>query len=193
MLNKYTVIKKKLSGYISPSRLEHSLGTGEMAAMLADKYGEDSKRAFLAGLLHDCAREIESQVLLEIAENEDLPVSEAERLMPVLLHGPVGAVVAHNMFDITENAILRAIEIHTTGSRYMTILDKIIFVADKLEKTRNYPGVEALRELAFSNLNECVLACLEQSIRYILERRLYLHLATCEARNEILQELWENK
>lgn len=180
---------KKLSGLISNSRLEHSVGTMEIAVKLADRYGLGKEQASLAALLHDCAREMGDEELLSIAAEEGLPVGEMEKLLPVFLHGPVGAVIARKKFGVTDSKILRAISLHTTGTSKMEMLDKIIFVADKVEPGRRYSGVEKLRELAFIDLNECLLACLDRSIEFSLEKRALLHPEICSARNGVLGEI----
>lgn len=178
----------RLSKLMGKKRFQHSLRTAEMALQLARRHGVDERMAYWAGLLHDCARELSGSELLAAAHREGLPVTELEKQVPVFLHGPVGAVMARKQFGIHEVKVLRAIAMHTTGAEKMGLLDKIVFVADKVEAGRHYRGVVKLRELAFTDLNACILACLERGIKLALGRRALLHPEIVLARNALLGE-----
>lgn len=180
---------KQLPEMISKPRLEHSLGTRDMAVKLGEKYGLDRERVSTAALLHDCARELGDEALLNMAVQEGVPVGEIEKLLPVFLHGPLGAVMARKNFGINDLQVLKAISVHTTGAGKMGLLDKIIFVADKVEPGRRYPGVDKLRELAFADLNACLMACLDQSINFTLEKGVMLHPEIVNARNGVLRDI----
>lgn len=184
---------KQLSQSISAPRLEHSLGTRDLAVKLGNRYGLDKERVAMAALLHDCARELGNDRLTEFALQEGLVVGEAEKEMPVFLHGPVGAVIARKEYGVTDLKVLRAITLHTTGAQKMGLLDKVLFVADKVEPGRKYSGVEGLRELAFNNLDRCLLFCLDRSVRHSLEKGVILHPEICEARNGVLRDTIESR
>lgn len=183
----YEEMKKELSRRLKKSRYEHSLGVADTAAFLARRFGEDEARARLAGLLHDCARQFPNEAMTAEADARGVEYGEVERAMPLLLHAPLGAHVAREVYGVDDAEILRAIARHTVGGSAMTALDKIIYFADMMEPTRDYPGVEKLRELARSaSLDEMTLAGLTRSIAFVLEKGHLVHPDTVLARNELL-------
>lgn len=183
---KETYYAKLLAQKLSPARYRHSQGVASYAAELALKYRAEIGKARLAGLLHDYARDLPDEEILALAEKAGLITCEVERSSPVLLHGPVGAYLIKRELGLDDKDILQAISRHTVGSADMTLLDKIIYLADALEPGRHYPGVEFLRSLAEEDLNKALLKSLESSITYVLKKGQLLHPATVEARNYLL-------
>jgi len=106
-----------------------------------------------------------------------------------LIHGPVGAKIATDLFKITDRDILSAIEYHTYGKKNMTKLEKIIYLADLIEEGRDYPGVEELRALAERDLDRAVLKALDNSIIHVIAKGGLIHPNTIEARNYIINKL----
>lgn len=157
-----------------------------MAAELAVKNGVDPQQARLAGLLHDYARDLAPGELLDLATRANLVTCELERRLPVLLHGPVGALLIQRELGVTDKQICQAVARHTVGGAAMKTLDKIIYLADAIEPGRNYNGVEAIRRLAAADLESALLKAMEASILYVLVKKQPLHPATVEARNHIL-------
>jgi predicted HD superfamily hydrolase involved in NAD metabolism len=182
-------IRKQLREMTDDVRYNHTLGVVECARELAGIHGVDHRRAKVAALLHDCARCLSPQDLLATAEGQGLPVDELERAMPELLHGKVGAFFARTRFDVGDRAVLRAVELHTLGAREMTQLDKVIFIADMIEPGRDFPGVGELREAARSDLDLALLKCFDSTIRYVIEKQLYIHPQSIDARNAVLFKL----
>lgn len=180
------IIRGKLSLIMPEGRYKHSIGVAETAEKLARKYGADPTKAYLAGLLHDIARDFDDNEMLQRAKKAQLQVSEYGFAMPLLLHGPVAAVMARDEYGVTDEEILNAIVLHTVGSEYMNQLDKIIFVADKIEPNRRHGAVEELRQLAAKDLDAALLSCLDESIRYALKIGCLLHPTSVKARNAIL-------
>lgn len=180
-------MKRELSHRLKKSRYEHSLGVADTAAFLARRFGEDETLARLAGLLHDCARAFPNEALRAEADARGVAYGEVERTMPLLLHAPLGACVAREVYGVEDETVLRAIARHTVGGTAMTVLDKIIYFADMMEPTRDYPGVEELRDLARNaSLDEMTLAGLTRSIAFVLEKGHLIHPDTVIARNELL-------
>jgi len=175
-----------LAARLPAGRYQHSLGVAEVAAELAINNGVDPQQARLAGLLHDYARDLAPEELLDLATKANLITCELERWMPVLLHGPVGALLIQRELGITDKHICQAVARHTVGGPAMKALDKIIYLADAIEPGRNYNGVQAIRRLAATDLESALLKALEASILYILTKERPLHPATVEARNHIL-------
>ena len=183
----YEEIKRELSRRLKKSRYEHSLGVADTAAFLARRFGEDEPRARLAGLLHDCARALPNEAMCAEADARGIAYGEVEREMPLLLHAPLGAMLAQESYGVEDKAVLQAIARHTVGGASMTALDKIIYFADMMEPTRDYPGVGELRRLAReASLDEMALAGLTRSIAFVLEKGHLIHPDTVLARNELL-------
>ena len=179
-------------GRLSERRFQHSLNVAELAAELAVSFGVDSKKAFLVGILHDYAKDLTADELLLIAEDNRLIGNEVERQAPDLLHAPVGALLLEKELGIKDSEILEAVRVHTLGSENMSILDKIIFLADMIEPSRKaYPDLERLRQLTRCSLDEAMLLGLESTIRYCLDFRMILHPRTVMVRNVFLQKVAE--
>ncbi len=181
-------IEDVLPDTINPGRLKHTLGVVEAAKYLAQKYKENIFDAEIAALLHDFAKDYNEEQLREYIGQHDIIVDNILMKTYELLHGKVGASIARIEFGISNQDILNAIENHTTGRRGMSNLEKIIYLADFIEKGRKYPGVEQLRKLADENLDEAVLMALNNTISYVINTGKLLHPNTLYARNEILYE-----
>lgn len=177
----------KLSQYLSQKRLQHSIGVSRTAESLAKRYHCDINQARLAGILHDCAREIPREQLWIKSRQAGISVDDAIfRAEPVLLHAPLGAVLAQRKYGVTDQEVLQAITSHTTGGRGMTLLAKIIYLADVIEPGRSFPGVDNLRNVAGKDLNQALFIAYDQSIKFILEKQGLIHPATVDGRNELL-------
>ena len=180
-------IERELSRRLKKSRYEHSLGVADTAAFLARRFGMDEEKARLAGLLHDCARAFPNEALRAEADARGILYGEVERTMPLLLHAPLGAHIAREVYGVEDADVLCAIARHTVGGAAMSPLDKIIYFADMMEPTRDYPGVEELRRLAReASLDEMTLAGLTRSIAFVLEKGHLIHPDTVLARNALL-------
>lgn len=179
--------KSILQKELSKERYVHSIGVMETSINLAKKYGASENKAAIAGLLHDCAKDIPEEEQLKLAIEFGILLDDISATEKVLIHGPLGAKIVEIKFGIKDKEILRAIEIHTTGDENMSLLDKIIYIADYIEPNRNFPGVEDIRETTFNDLDEGVLKGLNSTIRYILEKNSLLHPKTVAARNSLLK------
>lgn len=146
--------KKKLE-IINPNTYLHCISTMEEAEKLALYYGADIEKAKIAGLLHDCGK--------KMTKGKDN-----------LTHASIGARLAREIFDVQDTEILNAIMYHTTGRRNMTLLDKIIFIADKIEPRRKYDKVDEIRIKAYEDIDDAIIMSLESTIEYIKMRNLEL-------------------
>lgn len=181
-------MKLKLKKSLKPNRYIHSLNVMSSAADLSKSFGVDVKKAGLAGLLHDCARDLTLDKALMLCRKFQIETDEITRLQPeFLLHGPIGAKIAEFEYGINDGAVLNAIRFHTTGRENMGLLDKIIFVADAIEPNRNYPGVEEIRKIAFDDLDLAVLMSMDKTLAYILSNGNLIHPDTVNARNYIIR------
>lgn len=162
------IIKQDLKQNVTGKRYDHIIGVAYTAASIAMRYGYDMEQAFMAGLLHDCAKHMNGAQLIQICEESKVPISDVERRNPFLLHGKVGAIIAKEKYNIVDHVILDSIRYHTTGRPDMTMLDKIIFVADYIEPNRRQlEGLNEVRTLVFQNLDDGVVRILQMTINYL--------------------------
>lgn len=178
-----------LSKELRPSRFRHSREVSRTAVRLAEHWGADVEKARLAGILHDCARNLKGEELIAQAKENSFFPGEIEIRQPALIHAPLGAILAKRRFGIADQEILQAIARHTTGAARMTLLDKIIYLADCIEPGRNFNGIQPLREKAEKNLDAALLAAFDQSIRFVLDGGVLMHPDTVEGRNFLLMEM----
>jgi len=179
-------IIKSLAAKLTSKRLRHSLGVSETARVLAERFGAQPEKARLAGLIHDCARELSNNNLLQMAKSFGIVISDVEMANPSLLHAPVGAHLAKAEFGIMDEQVLQAVKLHTTGGPAMTILDKVVFLADYIEPNRSFPGVDQIRNLAQTDLDQAVLAAYDQTLRFVIAQGGLIHTASVEGRNFML-------
>lgn len=169
----------RLKGKINDRRLEHSYGVEYTAACLAMVHGADVEKARIAGLLHDCAKGLPTKDKLEKARKHGLPISKYEEKNPDMLHAKLGAFYARYKYDVTDEEILDAICYHTTGRPNMSLLDKIIFVADYIEPNRRMlPEMEQIRKEAFLDLDQCVIHILKNTLDYLHNTTLEMDYMT---------------
>ena len=167
-------IKKYLKKHLTKDRYHHTLGVAYTAIALAMRYNPDTsssdfiKKAEIAGLLHDCAKCMDNDKKLQICEKNSIPHSSFEVSHPYLLHGKVGAYIAKIKFDIQDEDILQAITWHTTGRPDMSLLEKIIFIADYIEPSRNpIPELDEIRQLAFIDIDRTMEKILSNTLKFL--------------------------
>ncbi len=179
--------------HMSERRFSHTKGVVRASRELAVRYGADPEKAELAGWLHDCAKEFSLERMHSIMNYYNEPVGVEISANPALLHGPVGAVIGKYGYGIKDEEILEAIRVHTTGKVNMSLLDKIIFIADYIEETRQFPGVDELRRLALIDLNEAVLAGYNSTIEALIAQKEVIYFKTLLGRNDILKVIKEKE
>ncbi len=166
--NDRITIMKQLESDLNYRRFIHTLGVAGTATSLAMCYGVDPKPAELAGLLHDCAKNLDLKKMQKICEKGNYKVSEKEENSVSLLHSKAGSVLAQEKFGVQDEDILNAIRFHTTGRPGMSLLEKIIFVADYIEPGRDTaPNLSEIRKMAFGNIDEAVLKILYDTLVYL--------------------------
>ena len=179
-----------LKGKLDPGLFRHSVGTQKYTEELADIYGVDRESAAVAGLVHDCAKSLSSEETLLHADRYRIPMDEIMSAQPALLHAPVGAKLAQIELGISDNEVLGAIEVHCMGARNMSLLEKILYVADASEPSRDHPGVQRVRGLAYGgDLDAALLEAMETKISYVLKRKRMLHPQSVEAWNGVLRRV----
>lgn len=171
-----------------PRREAHILGCEKCAVELASRFGADIEKARKAALLHDITKYEPTAQQLKLMEKYSIMASQEAETFPQILHAYTAAGVAGQEYGL-DDEICGAIYWHTVGHAGMTKLEKIIYLADMIEETRSYPGVDALRETAKRDLDEALLAAFAQSMRFILDKRQRLHPSTVEAYNDLLGKM----
>ncbi len=172
---------------LTEERYRHSIGTAECAVELAKKYNLNEEKAYIAGLLHDCAKCFSQERMIEIID-EHVQVDKCERINPKTLHAPVSFYVARTEFLIEDEEILSSIRWHTIGQPNMTDFEKIIFIADKIEpRTRNkeysQPIIDELNK--DNGLNRAMLQCYKQTIKSLVDRNLSICPMTIDIYNKL--------
>jgi predicted HD superfamily hydrolase involved in NAD metabolism len=161
-------LRKAMKKAQDGKRFEHTLGVAYTSAALAMCYGEDIAKAQTAGMLHDCAKCLSDEKRLSICQKYGIPMTEVEKRNPFLLHAKAGSYLAEKKYGITDRDILNAIQYHTTGRPDMSLLEKIVFVADYIEPGRKQaPNLPEIRKLAFTDLDRAMVRILEETVRYL--------------------------
>ncbi|MCI5650546.1 MAG: bis(5'-nucleosyl)-tetraphosphatase (symmetrical) YqeK [Fusicatenibacter sp.] len=175
-------IDKKLRKAIDTDRYHHTLGVMFTAASMSMVWDEDLTRTRVAGLLHDCAKCIPNDKKINMCKKNEIPVTSFELANPFLLHAKLGAYLAEKKYDISDPEILSAITWHTTGKPDMTMLEKIIYIADYIEPARNKaPHLALVRKLAFTDIDECMYQILKDSMEYLSSNPKALDTTTADA------------
>lgn len=186
-------INNWLKENLSEERYFHTLGTADSAKELAQKFNLNPDKAYIAGLLHDCAKCFSNEKLLEIIKSH-LQVEKCEMLNYKTLHAPVSAYIAEKEFEVTDTEILSAIRWHTLGRLDMTDFEKIVFLADKIEpNTRDKEYSDKIHTLLEeeNGLNKALLKCYKETIKSLVKRNLKICLLTIEIYNK-LQDMVQN-
>lgn len=177
------IVKQQLT----KQRYEHTVGVMETAIKLAKRYGGNEKKAELAAIFHDYAKFRPKHEMEEIIKKEgfdpDLLLFNSE-----LWHAPVGAYLVEKEVGITDFEILQAIRFHTSGRPGMTLLEKIIYLADYIEPGRNFPGVAEVRELAFNNFNQALIQSVHNTIHFLMRKKQPVFPLTFHTFNDLIQQ-----
>lgn len=175
MNEKIAKMQKKVKKYLDDNRYQHTLGVMYTAGSLAMCHNVNIEKALVAGLLHDCAKCIPSGKKLKLCRKNHIPVSKVEYDNPGLLHAKLGAFFAETKYQVSDQEILSAIRCHTTGKPEMSVLDKIIYIADYIEPGRaELPNMKDVRRLAFQDLDACIYRILKDSLTYLESRNIPL-------------------
>lgn len=179
-------MKAYLKTNLKEKRYIHTLGVAETAKKLARLNGISEEKAEIAGLAHDIAKNISKDIMKEIIKENNIMLSKIEEVSANLWHSIIAPVEAKNRFKIEDEEILDSIRWHTTGKENMSVLTKIIYIADMIEPNRNFEGVEELRKVTFENLDKGVFCGLTSSIKVLLKQNLLIDENTMRARNHFL-------
>ena len=161
-------LRKELEKELKPDRFDHTLGVAYTAASMAFVHGADVEKALIAGFLHDCAKSMSHEEQIKVCEKNNIEITEVERHNHSLLHAKVGMFLARTKYDIYDTDILNAIRWHTTGRENMSLLEKIIYIADFIEPNRKpLENLPKVRKEAFEDIDKCLAHILHDSVIYL--------------------------
>ncbi|MCL1987945.1 MAG: bis(5'-nucleosyl)-tetraphosphatase (symmetrical) YqeK [Firmicutes bacterium] len=184
----YTAVKSQ----ISEKRFRHTLGVVQTAVLLADFYGENFYNAHVAAIFHDYAKEYSNHEMLNLCQQLQIPLDEIQQQVPNIMHGAVAAKLANRNFAITEKIILHAIENHTIPKPPLSLLDKIIKIADNTEPNRqNFSGqitLHELRKLSKIDLNKATISAIIGDMEYTKRKGQLLHPLSTEVLQYLQKE-----
>ena len=161
-------LRKELEKELKPDRFDHTMGVAYTAASMAFVHGADVEKALIAGFLHDCAKCMSHEEQIKVCEKNNIEISDVERRNHSLLHAKVGMYLARTKYDIYDTDILNAIRWHTTGRENMSLLEKIIYIADFIEPNRKpLENLTAIRKEAFEDIDKCLAHILHDSVIYL--------------------------
>jgi predicted HD superfamily hydrolase involved in NAD metabolism len=170
-------------------RWEHTLGVMASSLQLAERFGADPGKAELAALLHDYCKYWPVERLRDAVERGQGMQPELLDYDVQLLHAPVAAYVVKDEFGIDDEEILDAIRYHTSGRPGMTLLEKIVCLADYIEPNRNFPGVDTIRAMAEASLEEALIASFDSTLTFLISKRERIYPLTIETRNWLIKQL----
>ena len=188
----YASLEQKLKTMLTPDRYRHSLGVMETAEKMARQFGEDAEKAKIAGLLHDCAKDIDKDEMIAMCDALGVELDPVKREQRSVVHADLGAKLLETEFGIFDPDIISAVKYHTLGRVNMTNLEKILYIADIIEPGRKpWEGIEDLRRIAMADLDCAMLYAVDRSVEYVLHRHKILHsqtLATQQYFSKICKE-----
>ncbi|MED3561902.1 bis(5'-nucleosyl)-tetraphosphatase (symmetrical) YqeK [Bacillus xiapuensis] len=178
------IVKEQLTDH----RYQHTLGVMETAIVLAKQYGADEKKAELAAIFHDYAKFRPKEEMKAIIGTKGFPADLLE-YNAELWHAPAGAYLAETEAGITDKEVLSAIRYHTSGRPGMSLLDKVIYLADYIEPGRHFPGVEEVREMAKENLDKALIKSIQNTIIFLLKKNQPIYPETFQTYNDLVNKL----
>ena len=183
------LIKERLS----KKRYHHSLNVADSAKELAKRWGEDTKRAYLGGLVHDICKELPKPQQLEMARHSSEALTAEEELVPALWHAPAGEVYCRTELGIQDEDLLMAVRFHTVGRAGMSLIEEVIFLADLIGADRDYKDVNKMRKLAFEDKDRAMFEALSFSITDVAKKGSVIPLHTAQAYNQYAKKLMKRE
>lgn len=178
--------KKIIKARMSKKRYIHSVNVAKSALQLAERYGADVEKAVTAGILHDITKETPNDEQLQIIKNNGIILDDVQAFSPKTWHAISGSAYVKQELGITDDEILQAIRYHTSGRAGMSLLEKVIFVADFIGEERDYKGVDIMRAKAKKSLEEAMLYGVSFTIQDLAQRQCAIDTNTLALYNELI-------
>lgn len=178
-------MQERLKKVLNEHRYNHSIGVMTEAVRMAEIFGQDTEKARVAGLLHDCAKYLGAEEAKVLAAAYGIELDKDTLNCPPVIHAPVGAIIANREYKVTDTDILEAIKNHTVANVNMSKLSKIIYVADMTEPNRDFSGVDEIREASKSDLDKAYRLAIKSSLMHSINKNGYIHPMSILAWNEI--------
>lgn len=176
---------QEIKNRLSENRFYHSVNVAYEAKKLAENFGADPEKAFTAGLLHDIMKDTDKAVQLEIIEKGGIKLSDTEMESPKTWHEISGAVYIRDVLKVTDEEIITAVRYHTTARAGMSLLEKVLYIADFISADRDYDDVDIMREKAYRSLEEAMLYGLQFTIKKMVTQGRTVHEDSVFAYNEV--------
>lgn len=185
----YNYIKKLLRDKLDDYRYHHSLCVADEALRLAKMYGCNPDKAYLCGLLHDITKCYSKEEHLKIFSDFDIILSDVENKSVKLWHAISGAAFARYVLNVDADDVISSIRFHTTAKKNMSLLEKILYLADFTSEDRTYDDVDVMRNLVNLNLDDALFFALHYTVGDLLEKKAAIHPDTIDAYNEIVLKM----
>jgi len=184
----YSLLEEKIKKEMSPKRFNHTLGVVEKAVKLGKKYNINIEKLKIAALLHDISKESPKNYLQKICKNKFFHELSSEDIDQVeILHSYVGSLVAKEKYGIIDEDILNAIKYHTVGKKGLNLFGRIIYIADAIEKNRDYPEVNKIRELVEKDIDMGIIYEINHKIAYLVSKNLYINKNTTQMKDWLME------
>ncbi len=189
-ISEFDEFENEVRKLVDEKRCKHSIGVAQTAYLLAKKNGENCKKAYFAGLVHDIAKRLPFEEQLSYAKStKDIKLEKYEKQMKKMLHAPAGAGFLKKKYKIKDKKVLNAVRLHTKGAPDMTLFEKIIYISDYIEPERFYDVVDFLREKAFSDIDEGIFESSDETIKLLIKRKEKIAPCLIEMRNAFLDKI----
>lgn len=180
-------LEQELTRRVSKKRLRHIRGVIKSVQLLADRFGADKEKAAIAAYFHDLYKQMTWEESLTVLEQYRFEPDAYTKEIPATMHGTVASVIARYEYAIQDMDILNAIMYHTTGRAGMSLLEKIVCLADYIEENRQFDGVDQIRFLAETDVDSALYAAMQSGIRHLLTQNQIIHPNSLECRNDLLR------
>lgn len=185
--------EEEVKKHLTPQRFYHSQCVMEEARKLAAFWGADEEKAALAGILHDIMKDTPGEEQLKMMERFGIMLTDTQKANPKLWHSLCGAAYLEHVLGIQDKEILEAVRCHTSGKKDMTLLEKVLFVADYMSADRDYPGVERMREKAYKSLDAAIVEGISFTVSELMERQAPVSADSIDAYNDAIRQLSRNQ
>lgn len=180
---------EKLKQVLTEKRYNHSIGVMNTAMEMARFYGADVEKTQIAALLHDCAKNYSASEMSELCERYNVVLDDVSKASRGLIHGFLGAEIAQKYYGVSDPEIYDAIYYHTIGKPDMNIITKIIYIADGIEPSRNYEGVDRIRDMVYEDIDRALVLQIDYTIHSVINKGALLHTNTIDTRNFYLRKI----